>query len=83
LRTDERYDLYSTNVTRVIKSRKIFWMEHMTYVGETRIVYEILVGKTEVRMPLGRPRLSWNKILKTNLREIRWERVNQIRVAGC
>jgi len=55
----------------------------MTYVGETRIVYEILVGKTEVRMPLGRPRLSWNKILKTNLREIRWERVNQIRVAGC
>jgi len=53
-------------------------MEHMTFVGEKRIVCENLVGKTEVRMPLGRPRYSWN----TNPREIEWKRVNQIRVAA-
>jgi hypothetical protein len=58
LHTDEIYNLYSTNVSRVIKSRKMFWVRHMTLVGEKRKVCKILVGKTEVRIPLGRPRRS-------------------------
>lgn len=69
LHTDELYDLYSTNVTRVITSREVFWMVHMTFVGEKRIVCEILVGKTEVRMPLGRPIHNWNTILKLILQK--------------
>jgi hypothetical protein len=68
LHTDELYDLYSTNVTRVIIPRKMVWMRHMTY-GEKRILYEILVGKTEVRMSFGRPRRHWNKILKPVLQK--------------
>jgi hypothetical protein len=52
-------------------------------MSEKKILREILVGETEVRMPLGRPRLSWNKIFKINLTEIALERVNQVIVVGC
>jgi hypothetical protein len=41
-------------------------------MGEKRNVYRILVGKTEGKGPLGRPRRRYVDCMKMNLREIGW-----------
>jgi hypothetical protein len=41
-------------------------------VGDKRNAYNILVGKPERKMPLGRPRRRWVYNMKMNLREIGW-----------
>ena len=42
-----------------------------TYGGERRGVYRVLVGKPEVKKPLGRPRLRWKDNIKMDLQEMR------------
>jgi hypothetical protein len=39
-------------------------------MGEVRGAYNILVGRPEVRRPLGRPRCRWEDNIKMDLREI-------------
>jgi hypothetical protein len=39
---------------------------------EKRNTYGILVGKPEVKRPLGRPRRRWVDNIKVNLRGIEW-----------
>ena len=57
LLNEEINDLYSSpNVGRVIKSRRMRWAGHVARMGEERGVYRVLVGKTEGKRPLGRPR---------------------------
>jgi len=41
--------------------------------GERRGTYRVLVGKTEGRRPLGRPRLRWDDNVKMNPQEVGWE----------
>jgi hypothetical protein len=41
-------------------------------MGENRNVYRILMGKLEVKIPLGRPRRRWVDNGKMDLREIGW-----------
>jgi hypothetical protein len=43
--------------------------------------YMILVGKPEGKRPLGRPRCRWVDNIKIDLREIRWDGVDQIDLA--
>jgi hypothetical protein len=38
--------------------------------GEKRNVYRILVGKSEGKRPLGRPRRKWEDNIKMDLRDI-------------
>jgi hypothetical protein len=40
--------------------------------GEKRNAYRILVGKPEVKRPLGRPRRRWEDNFRMDLREIGW-----------
>jgi len=40
----------------VIKSRRMRWMGHIAHMGERRGAYRVLVGKSEGKRPLGRPR---------------------------
>jgi hypothetical protein len=44
-------------------------------MGEKKKVYRVLVGKTEVKRPLGRPRRRWEYGIGINLMEIGWEGV--------
>jgi hypothetical protein len=45
---------------------------HVVRIREKRMVYRILVGKPEGRIPLGRSRLRWEGNIKMDLREIEW-----------
>jgi len=49
-------------------------------MGEGRGVYSVLVGRTEGKIPLGRPRRRWEDNIKMDLREIRIDGANWIRL---
>ena len=56
LHNEELNDLYSLlNIVRVIKLRTR-WAGYVARMGERRGVYRVLVGKSEGKKPLGRPR---------------------------
>jgi hypothetical protein len=60
LHNEELNDLYSLpNIVRVVKSRRMRWTGHVACMGEERVVYRVLVGKPEGKMPFGRPRRRW------------------------
>jgi len=48
---------------RVIKSRRMEWVGHVTRIGERR-VYIFLVRKPGGKRPLGRTRRRWEVILR-------------------
>ena len=54
----------------VIKSRRVRWAGHVARMGEERGVYSVLVGKPEVRRPLGRPRRRWVDNIRMDLQEV-------------
>jgi hypothetical protein len=54
------------------------WAGYVARVKETRNVYRILVGKPEVKRPLGRPRRRWVDNIKMDLIEIRWDGMDWI-----
>jgi hypothetical protein len=54
----------------VIKARRMRWAGHVACMGEVRGAYSILVGRSEGRRPLGRPRRRWEDNIKMDLREI-------------
>jgi hypothetical protein len=54
------------------------WAGHVACLGETRNAYRIVVGKTEGKRPLGRPRRRWVDNIKIDLREIGWDGVDWI-----
>jgi PAS domain-containing protein len=57
---EELNELYcSTNIIRVIESRRMRWAGHVAHMGEERDVYRVLVGKPEGKKPLGRTRCRW------------------------
>ena len=58
----------SPSIVRLIKSRRIRWACHVA--GEKRGVYRVLVGKTEGKGTLGRPRRRWEDNIKIDLQEV-------------
>jgi hypothetical protein len=71
LHNDELHSLCSSpNIVRVIKSRRMRWAGHVACMGEGRGVYTVLVGRTEGKRPLGRPRRRWEDNIKMDLTEI-------------
>ena len=71
LHNEELYDLYcSPNIVRVIKLRRMRWAGHVECMGEERGVYRVLVGKSEGKTPLGRPRRRWVDNIRMALQEV-------------
>jgi hypothetical protein len=73
LHNEELNDLYSSsNIIRVIKSRRMRWVGHVACMGQKRGAYRILVGRPEGRRQLGRPRHRWEDNIKIDLPEVGW-----------
>ena len=71
LHNEELNDLhFLPNIMRVIKSRRMRLAGHVARMGEERGVYSVLVGKSEGRRPLGRPRRRWVDNIRTDLQEV-------------
>jgi hypothetical protein len=71
LHTEELNDLYSLpNIIRVVNSRRMRWAGHVALMGESRSVYRILVGKSERKKPLGKPRHRWEDNIKMDLQDV-------------
>jgi hypothetical protein len=70
LHNEELRDLYtSPSIIRIIKSRRMRWVGHVARMGEKRDVYRLLVGKSEGKRPLGRPRRRWIDNIEMGLLE--------------
>jgi hypothetical protein len=73
LHSGELHNLYSSlDITRQIKTRRMRGAGHVTWMGEGRNVYRVLMGKPEGRRPLGIPRRRWEDGIKMDPREIGW-----------
>jgi hypothetical protein len=62
--------LYSQNVFRVIKKKKMRLTEHVACMGERIGIYRDLVWKSEEKRPLGSPRHRWEENIKMDLQEM-------------
>jgi hypothetical protein len=50
------HNLYSSpNIIRIIKSKRINWVQHVARMGDKRTACRFLVGKPEGKRPLGMP----------------------------
>jgi hypothetical protein len=75
LNNEELHSLYSSpSIIRIIKSRRMKLARHVARIGEKRNACRILVGKSEGKIPLGRPRRRWVDNIKMDLREIGLDR---------
>jgi len=71
LHNEELNDLYSSsNIVRVIKSRRMRWAGHVARMAERRCVNRILVGKPEGNKLLGKPRCRWKDNTEMDLQEV-------------
>ena len=71
LNNEELNDLYSSsNIVRVIKSRRMRWAGHVARMGEEKGVCRFLVGKPEGKRPLGRSRRRWVDNIRMDLQEV-------------
>jgi hypothetical protein len=69
LHNEELHNLYaSSNIIRVIKTRRMRWAGHVAHIGNIRNAYQILVGNPEGMRPSGRLTHRWEDI-KMYLRE--------------
>ena len=60
LQNTELNALYSSpNIIRDLKSRRLRWAGHVARTEKFRNVYRVLVGKSESKRPLRRPRRRW------------------------
>jgi hypothetical protein len=70
---EELRDLYSSpSIIRIIKSKRIRRVGHVAQMGEKGNAYGLLVGKSEGKRPLGRPRRRWVDNIRMDLGEVGW-----------
>jgi hypothetical protein len=82
LHIEKLHDLYfSPNGVRVIKSRRMMWAGHVALMGKRRGVYRVLVGKSDGKRLLWRPRPRWEDYIKMDLQEVGCGGMNWIELA--
>jgi hypothetical protein len=68
---EELHNLCSSpSIITIMKARRMRWAGHVARIGEKRNAYRLLVGKPEVKRPLGRPRRRWVDNIKMDLVEV-------------
>jgi hypothetical protein len=68
LHNQELHKLYSSpNIIRRIKLRRVRLVWHAARMGEKSNAYRILLGKSEGKISLGKPRRSWVDNIKMYL----------------
>jgi hypothetical protein len=68
LHNEELNDLYSLpNIVRVVKSRRMRLAGQVARMGKKRGVQRVLMGKPEVKEPLGRRRRRWEDNIKMDI----------------
>ena len=73
IHNEELNGLYSLpNIIRVIKSRRMRWVEYVACMEFRRGVYRVMVGKPEGKRPFGRPKRRWENNNKMDLHEVGW-----------
>jgi hypothetical protein len=73
LHNGELHNLYwSPDNIRHMKSRRLWWAGHVASMGEGKILYRVLVGKSEGKRPLGRRRSRRENGFRSDLGQIRW-----------
>ena len=70
LHNEELHDLYSWNIIRKIKSRRMRWAGNVAHMGKRSVTGSI--RKLEGKRPLGRPCRRWNDSIKICRLEIGW-----------
>jgi hypothetical protein len=71
LHDEELYNLYcSSDIIRVIRSRRLRLAGHVARVGERRGAYRDFVGKPEGKRPLERPRRGWKYNIKMSVLDV-------------
>jgi hypothetical protein len=82
LHNEELRDLYtSPSIIRIIKSKRMRQAGHVARMGEKRNAYRLLVGKSEGKGPLGRPRRRCVDNISMDLGEVGWSDVDCIGLA--
>jgi hypothetical protein len=80
LHNEELHNLYtSSNIIRMIKSRRLRWAGLVARMGEGRGVFRVLVGRPEGKRPLEKPRHRWD-LRETVIDGANWIRLAQDRV---
>jgi hypothetical protein len=59
--------LYSSNIIRMVKSRRIRWAGNVARKGEMRNVFKICIGKPDGKRPLLRPRRRYEDNIRMDL----------------
>jgi hypothetical protein len=68
LHNEELHNLYSSpSVIIMNKSWRMRWVGYVARMGEKRNGYRVLVGKPEVKRPLGRSKHRWVNNIKMDL----------------
>ena len=60
----------SSNIVRVIKSRRLRWKGHVGRMVEGRSAFKILASKPTGKRPLGSPRDRWEDNIIMDLKEV-------------
>ena len=82
LHNEELHVLYSSpNIVRVIKPRRMRWAGHAAFMGRGEACTGVLVGKREVKGPLGRHRHRWEDNIKIDVKEVRCGGMDWIELA--
>ena len=56
----------SSNISSVIKSRRLRWADHLARIEEGRSAWKILTDTGKI--PLGRPRPGWGDNIRMDLK---------------
>jgi hypothetical protein len=79
LSNEELHSLYSSpNIIRQLKSRRVRWAGHVARMGQKRKLWQVLVGKSERKGPLGRRR--WENGIRMEFSETGWGCVERFRI---